>query len=362
MKKLSIIILAFAVSFTAKTQEKLAVINFDIVGNALTKQQCLSITRNEISKLGRYIVIDKYTVQESLETNVVNFSSCYGTSCLLKVGKHLNADYVVAGEVEIIVDKAIITLRLIDVKNGESIKTSYSEYYWSESSAERLIQLSVLKLFNVKTDDKLLNIYDYDKVKQGVLEGPQILKYDLSGPRFGGVYQTGIMGEVLTQSKNEGGFDKQQFMTVIGYQYEQQYLFTGTFQAVFQTNFSLTGLDQQMALPSLTFINGFRSTVNGWEFGFGPSFRLRRSSEGFYRTAENGDRTWHLSDEALAYENPDKFERLDSRGNTRVISSWVWGVGKSFRAGNMNIPVNIYVVPDNDGWLFGFSMGYALDM
>ena len=27
---------------------------------------------------------------------------------------------------------------------------------------------------------------------------------------------------------------------------------------------------------------------------------------------------------------------------------------------NMNIPVNLYTIPDNDGWLFGFSFGYAL--
>jgi hypothetical protein len=40
----------------------------------------------------------------------------------------------------------------------------------------------------------------------------------------------------------------------------------------------------------------------------------------------------------------------------------VWGFGKTFKAGNMNIPVNFYTVPDKDGWLFGFSMGYALHM
>ena len=35
-------------------------------------------------------------------------------------------------------------------------------------------------------------------------------------------------------------------------------------------------------------------------------------------------------------------------------------VGKTFKAGNMNIPVNLYAIPDNDGWLYGFSFGYAL--
>jgi len=360
MKKISLMLLFVAATIVGKSQEKLAVVNFDIVGQSLTKQQYLSLTRNEISKLGRYIVLDKYSVQEALEITTVDFNSCYGTSCLSKVGKEMKADFVVAGSIEVINDKAIVTLRLIDVQKGESVKTAFSEFYWTESSAQRLIQLSIHKLFDVTIDEKMLNIYDYERVKQGSLEGPEVRNYNLSGPRFGGVYQSGTMGEVLTDPKNQGGMDKEQFMTVIGYQYEEQYLYTGPFQAVFQMNFSLTGLDQQLAMPSLSFFNGFRSTKSGWEFGFGPSFRFRRTAEGFYRTNGNGERSWHLAKDALAYENPEINERVDSRGDLKLISTWVWAVGKSFKAGSMNIPVNFYTIPDKDGWLFGVSMGYAL--
>lgn len=353
--------LFFAV-LTAKSQEKLAVINFDIVGKSLTKQQYISITRAEIAKLNQYQVLDKYTVQESLEKNPVDLDKCYGTLCLSEVGKNLGSKFVVAGTAEVIGDKAIISLRLIDATTSQPVKTTYSEFYWSEENAQRLIQLAVFKLFDQPIDDKKLNIFDYEKVKQGSLEGPAILKYNLSGPRFGASYQSGEMGDVLTQNKNQGGFDKQKFMTVIGYQYEKQYLYTGPFQAVFQMNFSLAGLDQQMAVPSFAILNGFRSTKGGWEFGFGPSFRLRKTIEGFYRTDESGNQTWHFSDEAEAYEDVDKKDRLDSRGKTKLFSSWVWGVGKSFKAGSMNIPINFYTIPDKDGWLFGFSMGYALHM
>jgi hypothetical protein len=59
-------------------------------------------------------------------------------------------------------------------------------------------------------------------------------------------------------------------------------------------------------------------------------------------------------------ENASKTTRMDSRGTTKLISSWVWAVGKSFKAGSMNIPINFYAIPDKDGWLFGLSMGYAL--
>lgn len=362
MKKVSLIFLFAFIAFAGKAQEKLAVLNFDIVGKSLTKQQYISITRAEIAKLNLHQVLDKYTIQETLEKNPVDWASCFGTNCLSDVGQKLNVKYVVAGSAEVINDKAIISLRLIDATTGQAIKNSYSEFYWSEENAQRLIQLAVFKLFDQPIDEKKLAIFDYDKAKRGALEGPEILEYNLSGPRFGGVYQTGEMGNILKRSTTEGGFDKSAFMSVIGYQFEKQYLYTGPFQAVFQVNFSLTGLDQQLAVPSMTILNGFRTTKGGWEFGFGPSFRIKRTAEGFYRNNADGSRTWHLSGEAEPYEDPSKTRRLDSRGDIKLISSWVWGIGKSFKAGSMNIPINFYTIPDKDGWLFGLSMGYAIHM
>jgi len=359
MKKLSLILLLLGASIISKAQEKIAVINFDIVGKSLTKQQYITITRTEISKLERYQVVDKYTVQESLEKNPVDLDKCFGINCLSKIGTDLKVKYVLSGSAEVIGDKAIISMRLIDVEKKETIKNTYSEFYWSEKNAQRLVQLAVYKLFDKTIDEKLLNIYDYARVTQGNVEGPDVRQYNLSGPRFGGTYQTGKMEGIITAGKVEGGFDKKPFMTVIGYQYEQQYLYTGPFQAVFQLNFSLTGLDQQTAIPSFSVLNGFRATKSGWEFGFGPSFRLRKVADGFYRTT-NGSESWVLWGDQEVGENASKTTRMDSRGETKLISSWVWAVGKSFKAGSMNIPVNFYAIPDKDGWLFGLSMGYAL--
>jgi len=360
MKKFSLIILGLILALTIQAQEKLAVVNFDVTGESLTKEQYLSITRSEVSKMGRFLVIDKYTLQEALAENPVDLKSCFGIKCLTKVGQQVKADFVIAGSIEIIIDKAIVSLRLLDVSKGEMVKSSYSEFYWSESNAQRIVQLAVYQLFDKEVDQQLLNVYDYELAKQGKLEGPDLQVYNLTGPRFGGVYQTGTMGDVLKNNKNDGGFDKQPMMTVIGFQHEKQYLYTGSFQAVFQTNFSLTGLDQQIAIPSLNFLNGFRSTKNGWEFGFGPSFRIRKSAEGFYRTDEKGVKTWHLSDEALPYEGVSPTKRLDSRGSTKIISTWIWAIGRTFSAGKMNMPINLYTIPDKDGWLFGISLGYSL--
>lgn len=217
--------------------------------------------------------------------------------------------------------------------------------------------MAVYKLFDKEIDPKVLSVYDYVQAKQGAADGPKVRKLNLSGPRFGASYLSGTNRKVMEASRDLGGFDKTAFMTVIGYQFEKQYLYTGPFQAVFQANFSVTGLDQQMAIPSLAILNGFRSTKTGWEFGFGPSFRIRRSAEGFYSAA---DGTWKLANEALPLENPNITKRLDSRGDIEFFSSWVWAVGKSFRAGSMNIPINFYTIPDKDGWIYGISMGYAI--
>ncbi|MFT6715477.1 MAG: TolB-like protein [Saprospiraceae bacterium] len=360
MKRLSLILLLAGASLIGNAQEKIAVINFDIVGKSLTKQQYVTITRTEIAKMERYQVLDKYTVQESLEKNPVNLDKCYGINCLAKIGSELKVKYVVSGSAEVIGDKAIISLRLIDVVKKETIKNSYSEFYWSEKNAQRLIQLAVYKLFDKEIDENLLNIYDYTRATQGNMEGPAVRRHNLSGPRFGGSYQTGMMENVITAGKSSGGFGKKPFMTVIGYQFEKQYLYTGPFQAVFQLNFSLTGLDQQTAVPSFSALNGFRATKSGWEFGFGPSFRLRKIANGFYREGDSGSLSWVLWNDQEPGENASKTTRMDSRGTTKLISSWVWAVGKSFKAGSMNIPINFYAIPDKDGWLFGLSMGYAL--
>lgn len=356
MKKISLFSLLMVFAILMNAQEKLAVLNFDQFNTKLSRDQLLSITRAEIVKLGNYQVVDAYTVVEALEQSPINLDKCMGVKCLSEVGNRLKIKYVVAGTFEVLGDKANITLRLIDVTKQEAIKTSYSEFLWSDQEAPKLLQLAIHKLFEKEIDPKTLAVYDYTLAKQGNLEGPKVRKLNLTGPRFGGVYQSGKMGDIIEDKKSEGGFNKQALMTSLGFQFEKQYLYTGSMQAVFQANFSLTGLDQQMALPSLAILNGFRTTKGGWEFGFGPIFRVRKVAEGFYRP----DGSWHLKHEAIFGESVEFEERLDSRGSTKLISSWVWAVGKSFRAGSMNIPVNFYVIPDKDGALFGLSMGYAI--
>ena len=105
-------------------------------------------------------------------------------------------------------------------------------------------------------------------------------------------------------------------------------------------------------------MNGLRNNRTGLEFAFGPQISICKQARGFYDI--NGE--WILRSEIDADFDqpiPDNFEyRLDSRGDYRVASSFVFAVGKTFRSGNLNIPVNFFFVPNQDGSRMGISVGF----
>ena len=247
-----------------------------------------------------------------------------------------------------------IHLRLINPETQKVVESDYSEYLYEEEYIWKFMEMSVKSLFNKKVRMDDLVVFNFDKAKNAELEGPRIKPYNLSGPRFGVSHITGLNSDIL-QSTGPGGYNKNPSMTVIGYQYEKSYLYTGAVQAVFQTNVSLTGLDQQLAIPSLSLLNGFRSVKYGFEIGFGPIFRLKQVQKGYVDESN----TWITAGDNPNYDGVLS-NRLDSRGDYKFQPGWVWAIGKSFKAGNMTIPVNLYAIPDNDGWLYGFSFGYAL--
>ena len=341
-----------------QAKETVAVVNFDITGTTYKEAQYISMTSAEIRKLDSLEVMDKYSVEEVVKAHIAEDQKCFGVACLSEIGRKLDADLIVTGSAEVTSDKLSLHLRLIDPKKKEVVKSSYSEYIYDGDYIYKIMEMSVRRLFGNSVRKEDAAVYDYALAKKAELEGPRIKHYDLSGPRFGGSYMTGDNGHILS-SQSEYGFAKSQYMTVIGYQYEKSYLYTGALQAVMQLNFSLTGLDQQMAIPSFSFLNGFRTAKHGFEFGFGPVFRFKKLAKGY----KNSIGDWKLQSERWEdphYNGQRILSRLDTRGNYFLTPGWVWAVGKSFKAGNMTIPVNAYAIPDRDGWLFGLSVGYAL--
>ena len=50
--------------------------------------------------------------------------------------------------------------------------------------------------------------------------------------------------------------------------------------------------------------------------------------------------------------------RFDSRGERQFDTGFVFAVGKSFKSGKLNIPVNAFFIPRRDGNRIGISVGF----
>ena len=98
-------------------------------------------------------------------------------------------------------------------------------------------------------------------------------------------YVIGNTAKVLQVEEFYGGWgmNNPTILSQIGYQFEGSYLSAGNFQALVEGLIFINGIEKEMFSPSFALLNGFRSSKNGWEFGFGPTFRLSKMSKGYYK-------------------------------------------------------------------------------
>ena len=76
------------------------------------------------------------------------------------------------------------------------------------------------------------------------------------------------------------------------------------------------------------------------------------------RSGKEIDKVIHdWKEEGIA--NPYKIEkRVDSRGGYELQAGFIVAAGKTFKSGKLNIPVNVYVIPNKDGIRMGASFGF----
>lgn len=363
----SIVCVCASLSVSAQTvkQPSLTVLHLDSKGIVLDPIQLGSLARIEMGKINKFEVMDRYDVDMILEKNSLDIKNCYGKLCLVELGKKIGVDKILTGSVELYAQTIIVTLRLIDVEQDRTEKTHIKEFNNLQNELQAMLQITIAEMFdlpvNAILEQRLSNRFTYDNL----INNPDANNLNLSGPRMGYTFYTGETARIFQAAKKEGGFDAFPAMFQFGYQFETQYLNEGNFQALFEFIPMVTGLDQGMLLPSLTIMNGLRNNVNGFEIAFGPTFFITRVAEGFYH-----NNIWVLSSDVFwagnAYElndgtqvvDPDFITRLDSRGKPKISSSFVFAFGKTFISGKLNIPVNAYVIPNKDGFRYGFSVGY----
>ena len=366
IKKWSLLILLFVFTFGAEAQESklnkntnkpsITVLNIDTKGLNIDPTQMGNMVRIELEKLDTFEVMDRYDVSYVVEKNKLNINNCYGKICLLEVGSIINSDKMFTGSAELIGETVIITFRLIDVKTSAIEKTRVDEYLNLPKELQSMVKISISKMFSKEVEEPLVTYLTKKNNFESSTSNPNKSSVNLSGPRSGFAYFTGHAGERLQAPRSEGGYGSYPLMFQFGYQFEVQYLNEGNYQALFEFLPTITGFNQNVFIPSLTIMNGFRNNKHGWELAFGPTFGIVSKANGYYDDQSN----WHLKSEWNdTLSNPYKIEKgIDSRGSFEIQAGFIIAIGKTFKSGKLNIPVNFYVVPSKEGIRVGASFGF----
>ena len=136
---------------------------------------------------------------------------------------------------------------------------------------------------------------------------------DLSGPRFG----LTLLGDGILKQLEERDIHIGPHISQFGWQFEKQfYTKEGGVTMVTEWVGLVGGLEQNVALPSLSWLVGVR-TRDGAEFGLGPNI-------------------------------------------TPAGTAMVFATGMTFRTGALNIPVNVAVVPSKSGTRVTLLSGFSL--
>ena len=370
-KQLYILVLLILSTITSSAQiPSAAIVSVYTQGVKISPDMAESLMRIEVTKTGKFNVFDKLDMLEVLAENQIDVSNCFGKKCLTSVGRQSGVDKMITGAIENLGKKIVITVKVLDVKAGNYDKIAIEEFINLDTEVQTMMQITMNKALGIENDPELVNNFVYFNQPP---EAP-VTYIKNNGPRMGMAFVGGDNGQVLKNPASMGGFDASPIMTQIGYQFEGSYLSAGNFQALIEGLVFLTGLEQNMFNPSLAILNGFRSSRNGWEIGFGPTLRLSRIADGYYMYDDVNNDNWRIESEWRVPANLDttspwggyidnpyqSYTRMDSRGVVRVQAGWVWALGKTFHSGYLNIPVNAFLSYNKNGYYLGLSMGFNI--
>lgn len=369
MKKLnqlfSVILFSVCILITTKINSqsvanmpKIAVLNID--GNVgISPEQLGNITRTELSKLERFQVLDQYDAAYIFSKNDFEVEGCYGRICNVEAGKILKSEKMLTGSVNMQGNVVIVSFSLVDVATANIESQQVIEYVSIMDQVPLMIKLTLAKMFDKSVDQDVFDKLTKQDEFESSVNYPESPRLNLSGPRMGFTSFSGDLWNIYSSPKVEGGFDSYPLMFQFGYQFEVKYLNQGDFQALFEFIPVVTGLDQGKFIPSVSILNGLRSNKTGWEFAFGPILYAIKMADGYYD--DNG--TFVLASD-WQDKYPDKptpevrEDRIDSRGDISLDSGFLFGVGKTIKSGNLNIPINAFFIPGKSGHRFGISIGY----
>jgi hypothetical protein len=350
-----VVLLTISNIMLPNNRSSVTVLNIDSHGIEYTPEQLGNLVRLELEKLDTFEVMDRYDVAYLVKKNNLDISNCYGKIGLVEAGNALNSEKMLSGSIDVYGETLILTFRLVDVKLAVIEKTYVREFLNYPKELQSMIRVAIREMYGLKNDEVLVAQLSKRDSYETLEANPDETRLNLSGPRMGVTTFTGEFRQILV-SKTDGGFNLFPYMYQFGYQFEKMYLNQGSFQALFEFIPMITGLDQSVLRPSFTLLNGIRHNVWGYEIALGPNISVSQKAEVF----QDYDGKWILKKNWNPEANPNaKFvTRADSRGNEKLATSFVIALGKTFKSGKMNFPVNVYCIPARDGLQFGLSLGY----
>lgn len=364
---LSVILFSLCIFITTKVTAqkvtntpKVAVLNID--GNVgITPEQLGNITRTELGKLGKFQVLDQYDAAYIFEKNDFTVEGCYGRICNVEAGKILKSEKMLAGSVNAQGDKIIVSYSLVDVATSNIDRQEVIEFVSIVDQVPLMIRMTLKKMFGEGIDEDVFKKLTEQNDFENSVNYPESPRLNLSGPRMGFTSFSGDLWNIYSSGKEIGGFDSYPLMFQFGYQFEVKYLNQGDFQALFEFIPVVTGLDQGKFIPSISILNGLRSNKSGWEFAFGPILYAIKMADGYYDPSGSGE---FIPANEWSNRYPDQGtpvvteSRIDSRGDISLDSGFLFGLGKTIKSGNLNIPINAFFIPGKSGHRFGVSVGY----
>ena len=354
---------AFALGGTANAQSEpkktLAVLDFDVRNYPVDAQQLIDKATIELIRINKFEIVDKYDIEYISKRDQVDIKGCYSKICLGDIGKRLKCDFLLTGSYDLLGDRVAVTVRLYDVAKGSFTESASRIYLNIPQQNLTMMEVAVKDLLAVANDENLIKKLTISEEYESALNNPETAVINNNGPRLGITAVVGSSTKILMADPKTGGFGYSlPALTSFGYQFEQVFVNSGDFQALFEFIPLIAGLEYGRVIPSANVLMGMRNSRTGWEFAVGPNFTTTVTAEGYMQ----GE--YFIIRSAQGYDpaGKDVITRLDSRGDLAVSTGLVLGFGKTFKSGKMNFPVNLFVVTPGrgDSWRIGTSVGFNI--
>jgi len=343
----------------SEPKKTLAVLDFDVRNYPVDAQQLIDKATIELIRINKFEIVDKYDIEYISKRDQVDLKGCYSKICLEDIGKRLKCDFLLTGSYDVLGDRVAVTVRLYDVAKGSFAESASRVYLNIPQQNLTMMEVAIKDLLAVANDENLIKKLTISEEYESALNNPETAVINNNGPRLGVTAVVGGSTQILMADPRTGGFGYSlPALTSFGYQFEQVFVNSGDFQALFEFIPLIAGLEYGRLIPSANVLMGMRNSRTGWEFAVGPNFTTTVTAEGYLQ----GENFIIRGTQGYDPTGKDVITRLDSRGDLAVSTGLVLGFGKTFKSGKMNFPVNLFVVTPGrgDSWRIGTSVGFNI--